>query len=95
MYGADLHRRMTVRLYGAGMISKLKLWGGPLQEKVITSRQLQCYCCEDAETVFLFSRGDVSLKLKSKAKRLCSSSVPVRIIRVYFCPVLHLAGQSL
>jgi hypothetical protein len=54
------------------MISILKLQGRHLQDKVITSSQLQCYCCLDAEAGFCFSRGKVPLKFENKAKRLYS-----------------------
>ncbi len=72
-------------------ISRLKLQGCLLEEKVILSSQLQCYCCLDAETSFLFSCGVVSLRCKSKVNQLYSLSA--RIVWVYFWPLLHFAGQ--
>jgi hypothetical protein len=54
---------------GAGAISKLKLHGYQLQDKVVTSNQVQCNYYQDAETsLFYFPCGGVLFILKNKAK---------------------------
>ncbi len=65
LYRAESYRTLTEFNWlsaGAGGISKLKLRGRHLQEKVTASTQLQCSHRLVAETIFVFSRDGVSLK---------------------------------
>jgi hypothetical protein len=64
-----------------------------LHDFVISTCKFNSIVIKTPKLVLSFSRDDVSLKIKTEAKRSYSSSV--RIVWAHFLTTLHLAGQSL